>query len=303
MIEKHTVLILGAGASFGFGYPLGEGLKDRVVHSLGGQFVEHLKTGYGFRPAMKHLVDAFKEDLRKDRALSIDRFLAKHTQDYRILGKVTIAKVIIECEIGQNLFSNNSWYDKLYSIINPYPNLKNLADNKLSIVTFNYDRSLEHFLYERLLGDYGEKRQVEIITVLNKLKIVHVHGRVNPLPWENQQLGIPYGNSGFTPNIFEIAEGLRIPDDNDKQIKEAHTLIEKAEIVYFLGFGYDHTNLEGLGLELLTKCKHVRGTSFGIPIARQGIINKSFSRPIINFFPPEVDVYNFMMNHFDPNTL
>lgn len=301
MIEVNTVLILGAGASFDFGYPLGEDLKTQVIRILSdSKFQEELKYGYGPRAGMELLIPEFVTDLEKDKALTIDRFLAKSEKAYKTLGKVAIAKAIISCEDDAEIFqNNNSWYKVLYSIIDGYPDLSKFGANRLSILTFNYDRSLEHFFFSQLLGDYREPDQNTIISLVRKIPIIHLHGRINMLPWEDPQRGCPYARKGFTPDIFNIAEKMILPNDENEVFNEAYRIIEKAEIIYFLGFGYDESNLRKLGINLISKCKKVFSTGYNLPVARQNTINNIFGKEVIQFSPSRV--YDFLMKEFNPH--
>lgn len=300
MIDVNTVLILGAGASVDFGYPLGEDLKVKVIRALSSSnFQEELKSGYEFRPGMEMFIPEFIQDLEKDKALTIDRFLAKSTKEYKTLGKVAIAKVIMDCEDDTRIFQNNSWYKVLYNIICGYPDLENFGANKLSILTFNYDRSLEYFFFSQLLGDYGDRNRDTILSLVRKIPIIHLHGRINMLSWEDSQEGCPYGRKGFMPDIFKIAEKMVLPNDENEISNGAHRLIEEAGIIYFLGFGYDESNLRKLGISSISKCEKVFSTSYNLPLAQQEMINNIFGKKTIQF--SSVKVYNFLMNEFNPH--
>lgn len=301
MIKVNTVLILGAGASYDFGYPLGEELKNKVINILSdADFQEALKNDYGMRPTIKRLINFFIDDLKKDKVSTIDRFLAKSEDEYKRLGKVAIVQAILSCEHNDRIFQDgNSWYKELYNLINEYPELEEFSQNKISIITFNYDRSLEHYFYERLLGDYGNQRQDAIISELKKIPLIHLHGRVNMLPWESANKSCSYGYSEFAPYVFDVANEMRLPDDENTVYSEAQKLISKAEVIYFLGFGYDQTNLTKLNINLIEKCNRVFGTCHNVTVARQESVNSIFGKKTIEFHSTKV--YDFMMNKFNPN--
>jgi len=300
MKNVNSVLILGAGASQEFGYPLGDGLKDRVVSVLSSSaFQEELYNAYGFRPGVKDLIREFIISMKRDGSSTIDRFLLKSPKDYRWLGKVAIAKAIIDCEDHQKLLNNNSWYSLLYEIMDKHPNIEEFGSSNINIITFNYDRSLEHFLHERLFGDYdGSKNHDKILAKLKKIAIIHVHGRVNPLPREDSGKGLPYGSKGFVPNIIEIAENMMLPDDSTVS-NDIHNLIRSADDIYFLGFGFHDSNLQKLDIKLISKCKHIFATSHNIPAAKQDIINDVFGQKKIKFY--RSTVYDFFMDEFKPD--
>ena len=49
-----------------------------------------------------------------------------------------------------------------------------------------------------------------------------------------------------------------------EEIREARALLEKAEFVFFLGFGYSEANLETIGIALGDPDTTYRGTAFGL---------------------------------------
>jgi len=146
MFETSTVLILGAGTSVPYGYPSGRGLVDDLK---------------GDNPKRKEIliqlqfqkpeIDEFTAVLRKAEPPSIDHFLENNPR-FTDLGKACIAYEILKRENENRLYhpkvdkegSIRSWYRDLADRI--ADSADEIAFNNLSIVTFNYDRSLEHFL-------------------------------------------------------------------------------------------------------------------------------------------------------------
>ena len=75
----------------------------------------------------------------------MDAFL-EHRPELRRIGKAAIAYVLIGGENPDLLFRDmGNWLGYLYNYI-PNP-LRRLASGTVSFLTFNYDRSLEHFLF------------------------------------------------------------------------------------------------------------------------------------------------------------
>ncbi|MGH7216991.1 MAG: hypothetical protein ACREIG_07135, partial [Nitrospiraceae bacterium] len=54
-------------------------------------------------------------------------------------------------------------------------------ENKLSLITFNYDRSLEFYLHRAIkrLWDLDDNEAAE---VLKAVPIIHIHGKIDALP-------------------------------------------------------------------------------------------------------------------------
>ena len=277
MITKSTTLILGAGASKDFGFPLGHELLVEVCELL---------TRGGYKDRLIQLqhqartIEAFRHDLSQSGSPSVDAFL-EHRTEFIDLGKVAIAIAMLPHEresifpLPAPLFApqNNHWYKYLLNKLQT--NFKDIENNKLSIVTFNYDRSLEHYLFESLKSRYG-KNDEECAEKINKIRIVHVYGQLGLLPWQKdycamQGVTIPYG---YEPNLEELQDCARsiniVHEDTENMatnssLQEASQLINGAERVYFLGFGYYSTNVYRLQIEAAVKNRNnlMRGTCLG----------------------------------------
>ena len=74
------------------------------------------------------------------------------------------------------------------------------SEHALSIITFNYDRSLEEYLY-RVLGALYNRDAEELV---QGLSIIHVHGDLGPLDWESQR-GRKYGGPFAMENVLPLA--------------------------------------------------------------------------------------------------
>ena len=86
---------------------------------------------------------SFSQELHYSR-ISVDAFL-EHRPEYLQIGKLSIALCIMAHEHEKKLFNaQRNWYDYLRIKLNS--SFDEFGDNKLSIITFNYDRSIEHYL-------------------------------------------------------------------------------------------------------------------------------------------------------------
>lgn len=147
MIEVHTVLVLGAGASTDYGYPTGPVLRDMILDGLGDSsspMSEQLRPlGYDDW-GMKTFRDAFADQ----QLPTIDEFLEEHSEFARI-GKLAIASALLPFERSGKLErrSKPTWYDHLWDELRQ--DIDNFTDNKLTIVSFNYDRSLDPIHLQR----------------------------------------------------------------------------------------------------------------------------------------------------------
>ncbi len=243
MITTQTVLVLGAGVSIPYGFPSGGELINTVLENLDGWrniFCEH--------GIQEKLIGEFYQELRLSQQLSIDAFL-ENRPEFLSIGKLSIALSLFPCENEKSLFElgkqNKGCYRYLFSKLSI--GWEEFGDNKVSIITFNYDRSLEQFLFTAIKHSYG-KSDEQCAEVLGRIPIVHVHGSLGSLPWQSQN-SKPY-NSDYSEmdlsraieRIIVISEG----HENSPEFQQAKQIMEEAKRRYFLGFGYHPKNIQRL---------------------------------------------------------
>lgn len=166
MISEDTTLILGAGASQPYGYPTGMQLRENIINHLdsgkpGYQAIESI----GFS---KSDILEFRNDLKGSKTYNIDDFL-QYREDLKEIGKVSIAYMINSCEYKKNLLNpreESDWYRYLYNRI--LTKFNDLGKNRINIITFNYDRSLEEYLFNALKRHYN-KSDEECMYKIDKL--------------------------------------------------------------------------------------------------------------------------------------
>jgi hypothetical protein len=143
--------------------------------------------------------------------------------------------------------------------------LEDLSRIPLSIVTFNYDRSLEYFLMTALRNSLGANED-ETAQALAEIPIVHVYGQLGrPHFWDPD--GREYNPNRTSAIIQKCADHVTILREQDRttpEFEKAQTLILQAALVCFLGFGYHPVNLERLNLPLTLSKQSVLGTAFGL---------------------------------------
>ncbi len=169
MERRKTVLVLGAGASAPFGFPTGAGLGDEIRYTIEGE-LQSIRGGLNLRDDSIH---AFLRTFKKAGGIPTDEFLGrrKHDTDQARIGKFAIATSLLAKELGSALFANDwrgrtqqyeahrtagiggNWYEFIWQILTQGLSFHELDLSWLSVVTFNYDRSLEHFLFEARYPD------------------------------------------------------------------------------------------------------------------------------------------------------
>ena len=266
MITKPTVLILGAGASSHLGYPLGAGLIADICKgiSTGSYFSKYPSYFEGYDH--NYIQGRFWKSLSRSGYPSIETFL-EHNAQFIELGKLLIALCLKEHENEDRLFAphNPGWYSYLLeSLLDPTDEYKyircprndpgwethlrqatmqNAVTAPLTIITFNYDRSLEVFLHQSFEHRFIIGPNVAD-SLLSAIKIIHPHGILGKYP------DIPYRGIKDGDNIADIAQNIRIIHELPKvkegfcntEFKLANEALCKAKRFYFLGFGFHQNN-------------------------------------------------------------
>lgn len=271
MITKRTVLVLGAGSNECYGFPVGTELYRKVCLLW--------QQGVGIpgwsEPGKERVL---RERLPRSGVYSVDEFLEDNPHLIGV-GKCAVAYALLPSE-GNDLFNQRDlmWYQYLLAQIRGEHG--SLEGNQLVIVTFNYDRSLEHYLFNALCSRYGFSDEVAA-RELQRIPIIHVHGQLGYLPWQTQLPGfdedlvVPYGGiAGVAPDetaarVMRAAECVRIicePDvERDERLASSRKHLQRAELVLFLGFGYHATNMRRLGFEgERVEHRQVCGTCLGM---------------------------------------
>lgn len=156
-------------------------------------------------------------------------------------------------------------------------------DNKLSIVTFNYDRSLEQYLISSLMHSYGLTKN-QSATLLLSIPIIHLYGQLGELPYLNG-IGRPYDPAVNPTVLQQCIDGIKIIHDkeqNEAEFERAFDRFQMAECIFFLGFGYHPMNVKRLRLEEIRNLneKVIEGTAWERTPAEQELIQKLFPKRI-----------------------
>jgi hypothetical protein len=162
--------------------------------------------------------------------------------------------------------------------------LEEFGYNNVAFVTFNYDRSLEHFLSVSLCNTFGKKLDESADLLRENLPIIHLHGRLGYLKWENTKHGRNYGDHDITvQTIQNCIKEMRVVHeditDRDKDFSDAKRLLKDAYHIYFLGFGYGPTNVGRLDLKAGTGLGKT-GTAIGLTTLEQTAVRQQFENTI-----------------------
>jgi len=175
---------------------------------------------------------------------------------------LALAYILLGVEKEGFLFNpvqkNRDWYPHIRDMLSaPFGEFHN---NRASFITFNYDRSLEHFLYTTLSSRdrSGDAPDAWAKKLWECVPIVHLHGELGKHPAftgpeEREGKAIPYGLDP-TPDFIRIASHSirnvhdQVDLDSDPAFQQAYRLISQAEYIFFMGFAYDERNVMKLRL-------------------------------------------------------
>jgi len=307
MVDIETVLVLGAGASKAFGFPIGEELVKMICNLLSQEkyFDIYYQTAGQNSP---EIAERFPKVLRQANPFSVDAWL-EHNPNYIDVGKVAIAIALLYSEEQSSLRPENNWYQLLFKRLDgPFEEFQN---NKLSIITFNYDRSLEQYSFETFRHMHTEKSEKECIEQLNHLRILHVYGSLGRLEWQSdRQLPlVSYGHSLDKNTILSAADSIKIIPQKSSILSEefnvSRYLISETNALYFLGFGYNQTNMERLGIEILKKPQKKMGTAKGLGYQEYQEMRRLHLFGVTTIEERLIDssVYDFLYKKVDFNSL
>ena len=280
--QKSLVLVVGAGASKEVKLPVGDELKQAVAKSLKFHFEHgHLTDGDS------RIIQVFSKLAQESwnqivvfnsyiqaasliqnampQAQSIDNFIDSHRSNSRIAecGKLAIVSCILKAERASSLrvdssniyntikFANvaNTWFNALFQLIAQSCQCEEVPDRleKITVISFNYDRCLEHFLH-RSLQNYYSMSSEQAAATLARLEIYHPYGTVGSLPWTMSGMSIEYGGEPSSQQLRSLASGVRTftegTDEKASKIVEIRSALQSAERVVFLGFAFHPLNLK-----------------------------------------------------------
>jgi hypothetical protein len=196
------------------------------------------------------------------------------------LGKAAIAHTILEAERNSVLFPNEndgrvylekaatSWLRQFLMLALGFTRREDVeaAFGQVTLIQFNYDRTIEQYLYWGLQDQAGVSAETAKAAIANA-DFIQVYGSVGPLEWQ-QPGGLRFGHHGGK-HLFEVSEGIfTYTEQRQTNVEERiRAALEVAEVLVFLGFGFHEQNLT-LFLpkagDMRGHLKAVFGTVYGI---------------------------------------
>ncbi len=297
MFKQETVFILGAGASWHYGYPTGEQLVKRVIktaHQVGQYLrettivpmplyvaeVPHQAGSYTkqFYLAAAQECYSLAKQLELINPLVIDYFLADHCSLRRI-GKLMIALVLLDCESQYEEHRVNpnrqdekppgkgqdDWYRFLiHRLTVGCKSPTDLSENKVTFVTFNYDVSLETRIVHNLsmIEKFGEQEASKFFWIP---RILHVYGCLRSVETHSGGRVPPYpmhGKAWSVANHQFIVDALNLAYEASKRLRTIASEDKDAEM-----------NALSVAREVIEKAKTVYILGYGFDKENSRLLN------------------------------
>jgi hypothetical protein len=255
MLPRGTVFVLGAGASAPYGLPTGAKLQQAIVDALR---IDGHHLGNVARDATgisSDLMRAVGHDIERAGLASVDEWCDLNRDDAPLV-KAVMAAILLEEERGAALVpgqpgfkGERDWMGYLlrHVITNPAAGLESVG-----VVTFNFDRTLEHRVRHML---HGLRRRQDISVALEalKLEVVHVSGTLGPLGWpgDDEDKVVQFGAGADGPTVHRAAKQVVFLYEDRAQdpLARANQLIARAHVVAFIGFAFHQSNVACLQIE------------------------------------------------------
>lgn len=281
MLTKPTVLIVGAGASQPYGFPSGRELTSIIMNELS----EHNRTQLGKEllafGCKSHELASFATELKLSQHYSIDAFL-NDRREFIEVGKLAIAAVLIPRENPTKLFESGDWYQYLSYRLWSQTSSERTAP--LTILSYNYDRSLDHYLFTSCKHRYNLTNDATKDR-LKLVEVIHLHGTLGNLPYQNPtQDGYEYQSILRHDHLEAAAQAIRIIHEDLNESPEyqiARSRLVEAKVVCFMGTSYHNKNIERLSPNLwVNNAERILGTIVGLPKAERPDIYAHFENKI-----------------------
>jgi len=319
-MNPQTVFVIGAGASKEVNLPTGYELKQSISSLLDitfdytqqksgdPQIVSALraivKKPDGQRGDIKpYLHEAWHIRDALPLAISIDNFIdsQRGNEKISVCGKLAIVKSILVAERSSNLFFDKfgrnpglnytvlgkTWYLPFFQLLTENCEVNDLEERfkSISLIIFNYDRCIEHFLYNALQNYYriSENEAAELIKLI---RIYHPYGSVGSLPWNISNGAVDFGAEFNVDQLLKLTQQIKTftegtdPESSDIMDIKEHT--HTAKKIVFLGFAFHKLNMELIAPNKSGKKKTITprcfATTFGISESDKEVIEEQINQ-------------------------
>lgn len=322
---RRNVIIVGAGASKEFGLPTGAELAAQIAtiadirfdghvsHLISGdrqifETLEHLsrinRGSEGISNQFLHGAWRIRDNMPL--APSIDNFLDTHRENAEVvtLGKIFITHAIQKAERHSQLFvdgrtSNptldfsaikDTWLSRFFKLLVAQRTYGDfiLALQKITFVSFNYDRCIHQFFYFACLS-YFNLKPGDMIEVMNSLHVIFPYGSVGEFKLGGLS-GTNFGEVGYRDDLISSSKQIRtFTEGTGSQLQHGiFRALQEAELTMFLGFGYLPLNMQMLLSRQVFSEPRVLGTCLGLSDDSQ----RELIQELYDAFPDDTERYS-----------
>lgn len=279
MPNSKMLFIVGAGASSEVLLPTGRNLREKISELLDIRFQHghsQIHGDFDIADALRIQAKDKKRDFREyvyscwkirdgmPQAPSIDNYIDVHKndKDIELCGKLAIVRSILQAEQNSQLYINtsntnnkmkfkeieNTWYARLMDLLSANCPKENLLERlkSISLIVFNYDRCIEHFLYQSF-QNYYHMSPKEAADFVSQIEIYHPYGVVGALPWQDG-ISIQFGEDPHAGQLLDLASQIKTftegTDPQSSEINNLHKAIATADKIVFLGFAFIKQNMK-----------------------------------------------------------
>lgn len=314
MLRTRTTLIVGAGASAELQFPSNAELLARIIQGYDfKRTASDTSTRDGqlllrniYKLAERHNkkveeVAAAAERLRNACRLgrSIDTVLEQYDHDPLVMacGKLAISFFMGQAEARSNLKDAprvpgelplqgkiaEYWIYQLGQLITSGVPRSRIGQTleQITIVNFNYDRSVEHFLPYALVMAYGIDLKEAQQVIADKLDIVHPHGAIGRLPWQKGEAPLAEWGVEQPWNIHAIAAQLKSLNERGADrnaLRDIRLAVASAKRLVFLGFGFQPQNVDLLFENTLSHNPEVLISTYGMSTGNASTVAQMLRR-------------------------
>jgi hypothetical protein len=152
-----------------------------------------------------------------------------------------IAAILLNCE--RQDYIKGGWYQTLFNELTTES--AEIPKDLISVITFNYDRSLEWYLFRTFRATFN-LNEVDAWERVRQIRIVHVYGDLGPLQAEeNERIGFgAWKRAAASMKHIKLIQ----PRAQSDFIGPIKSLLTPPIRVVFLGFGFDSMNLDAIGM-------------------------------------------------------
>ncbi len=313
MLQCATTFVLGAGFSAELKLPLGAELATLMSPMLNIRFGPSGKIS-----GDDDIISALKRFTKKDprnpvdfnvvrqvcvqlseglsQAESIDTFLNSHSDNKYMVAasKIAIAHVILAKERSSLVFGrlNNGsraidhvalkgkGIAKLAELIfSNVPNGKfEEALSKVSIINFNYDRCVEHYLTHWMMSYFGIS-SLAAEGAISELNIVHPYGSIGLLSRQHEvsNASTDFGEAPDSAALLQMSERVRTFGEQIEDlsaIERIKKIVSATEQLIFLGFAYHEQNIRLLAVDDFHSIKRIFGTAYKMSAHNLDVVKK-----------------------------